>query len=253
MSWASRRRSLILLLIGSVAAAILAVVAISIFYETPSCSDGKENQDETGVDCGGSCERICIADVTPPKVVFVRALQDSEGNADIVAYLENTNPSAYITNARFSIELYSPERVLLETISGTAFIPPASVMPLYIPRAFSGPVTIAQSFVLFEGEAEYTKNNTRYVSMPIRDTRFIEGASPRITAVIQNPTVDIYREIPMIATALNAAGIVIADSSTLVPQLYPGTEESLVFTWNAPFAEVPSRIEVRATTFIEAP
>ncbi|MBI2550658.1 hypothetical protein HYV83_05805 [Candidatus Woesearchaeota archaeon] len=46
--------------------AVLAIIAVAVFaYSAPaaaSCSDGLKNQDETGVDCGGSCVLAYVAD-----------------------------------------------------------------------------------------------------------------------------------------------------------------------------------------------
>ena len=45
----------------------------------PSCSDGVSNGDETGVDCGGSCSTLCTADLYEPVEELVYAVLDSDG------------------------------------------------------------------------------------------------------------------------------------------------------------------------------
>src|SRR3989344_7202851 len=94
MSWAARRRFIILLIIGAVVVAFLTTVGIATFYDAPSCTDSKQNQDETGIDCGGSCSRICTAEAQPPTVLFTKAIQNGEGRVDVIAEIENKNADA---------------------------------------------------------------------------------------------------------------------------------------------------------------
>src|SRR3989344_6201594 len=70
MSWAAGRRFIILCIVGAVVIAFLAAISIATFYKSPSCSDGKQNQDETGVDCGGSCAYLCKAKKPTPTVLL---------------------------------------------------------------------------------------------------------------------------------------------------------------------------------------
>ncbi len=39
----------------------------------PSCQDGQQNQDETGIDCGGSCQRDCAVEATVLSSTFTSA------------------------------------------------------------------------------------------------------------------------------------------------------------------------------------
>src|SRR3989344_1263580 len=94
MSWAARRRFFILLIVGAVAVAFLTTIGIAIFYNAPSCTDNKQNQDEAGVDCGGACSYLCIEQQLPPTVLFTKAIKNGDGRVDVVALIENKNSSA---------------------------------------------------------------------------------------------------------------------------------------------------------------
>lgn len=256
MSWASERRTFIVVGISLVVAAAVAVIAISIFYETPSCSDGKQNQGEGGVDCGGSCARVCSADVVPPVVSYVRPLTDMNGRTDIVAYIENPNPSASAKSARYTIELYSVERVLLDTVDGMIDLPPATDVPIYIPNAYQGPVPIAQAFLVFDlSSFTWVRGSEAPPTLTVSEIQSQDTETkPRVTAILTNPTVKVMKNIPVIATLYDAEDRVMAASRTLIAEIVARESVDVVFTWTEPFTTVPARIDVRPiTTLPKAP
>ncbi len=246
MSWAIQRRTLIIFAIVLVALAVIAVTAISIFYETPSCADGKENQDEEGIDCGGSCQRLCSASVVPPTVSFVRTLPGIDGRTDIVAYVENPNPSASALQARYTIELYREDRTVIAALQGTVDLPPSSSVPIFIPNAYSGVEDVAQAFVMFDQlSLMFNRDSGGYIVPTATDVRSEVTASPRVTAVINNPSAETLRLVPVVVTVFNAEDIVIAASRTVIDVLPPQGQANIVVTWTVPFSEAPSRIDVR--------
>ena len=59
MSWASNRRLAYISVVLFGVLAVVLFVGLVVFYEAPTCFDGKRNGTEEGVDCGGSCDLIC--------------------------------------------------------------------------------------------------------------------------------------------------------------------------------------------------
>jgi hypothetical protein len=64
LSWGARRQ---LMIIGTFVA-IIVVIALAIIIPKlntkPTCSDGKQNGTEQGVDCGGACSKLCAFQTT---------------------------------------------------------------------------------------------------------------------------------------------------------------------------------------------
>ena len=86
LSWGAKRKILIALVVCAIAAAgIFWYVAHSV-YRPPSCTDGKKNQGEAGVDCGGPCARLCKVVSLPPIVHWQRAFPVTESVYNVVAY-----------------------------------------------------------------------------------------------------------------------------------------------------------------------
>lgn len=67
-----------------------------IFIPTPNCLDNIQNQNETGVDCGGVCPTVCV-DPVPQEVVdrvrveWVKAVASGVDAYDLAARIRNTN------------------------------------------------------------------------------------------------------------------------------------------------------------------
>src|SRR3989338_1414996 len=63
----------------------------TFFYTAPTCFDGMQNGEEAGVDCYGSCEKICIAQIAQPSIEWAKAFKVQDGLYHAVALIANTN------------------------------------------------------------------------------------------------------------------------------------------------------------------
>ncbi len=255
MSWASGRRLVIIGIIAAFVVAALGFVAYSILHKAPSCVDGKLNQDEEGIDCGGSCTYLCTVSLGRPAVMFARELLQG-GRTDVIAYVENPN-SAAIHGAEYTIELYGADRTVLAEKTGTIDLPPRDygVVPVYVPGIYSGSEEPAQAFLSFGDStlAWFTLHSPLIV--PIVDSPVLGGTpeAPRVTASVSNPSVDTIRKTKMIATVFDAEGNAIASSQTVLPDLGPGASAQAVFTWKEPFVSPAVRVDVKPVIPVPAP
>src|SRR3989344_5642742 len=248
MSWAARRRFIILLIIGAVVVAFLTALGIATFYKAPSCADGAQNQDETGVDCGGSCAYLCIAQQQPPTVLFTKAIQNGEGRIDVIAMIENKNANAAAKNVSYTITLYGADQSLIQEVSGVLDLPPGTSVPVFVPGISSGKQMIARAFL------EIVSSSLRSFSLS-PNSRMVPTVSntkhggtmisaPRIEAILTNQSVTILTNVKVIVLVRNNNGDIIAVSSTIVPTIQAQSQATATFTWNEAFSSVPASIEV---------
>src|SRR5882672_5248548 len=96
MTWALKRQ---------IFYAVLLVLFISVFGfliirpywdQAPTCTDNKQNGNETGIDCGGSCAKACLNQVDAVSVLWSRAFKIVPGRYNAVAYLVNHNKNAAV-------------------------------------------------------------------------------------------------------------------------------------------------------------
>lgn len=245
MTWADRRRAYVIGGAVLVALTLLAGIVFAVVYEAPSCSDRKQNQDEAGVDCGGSCAYLCAAQVQPVRAPLVRALATPSGRTDVVAYIENRNQAAEAKGAVYEVEVYGDGGVLLGKKSGTLDIPARATVPVFVPGVVQGVTSAPQAFVTFT-DLKWRTARGEIEPVTIGTVTLQDGTSPRVRALVGNPSPRATYDRVFVATLYNAEGIVVAASQTVVPSIPALGESEAVFTWNAPFAEPVTRIEVRA-------
>src|SRR3989344_3830217 len=89
MTWALKRQ----IFYTSVLCVFFLIFGFLVGYpylnKPPTCNDGKQNGDESGVDCGGLCLRACIGEVDIISILWSRAFQVVPGRYNAVAYIEN--------------------------------------------------------------------------------------------------------------------------------------------------------------------
>src|SRR3989344_5262733 len=183
MSWASKKRTFVVGGMLAIGIGIVAIVLVATLYDVPSCTDGVENQGEDGADCGGPCAYLCRASVAAPSVRFVRQLTLSSGRTDVIAYIDNPNPLAAAKGARFSIELYGPDNVIVATKEGTVDLPPSSTVPVFVPEFFSGHQRVARAFLIFDDESLHWFRLAETPATPsVSDISVETGDAPRVRA-----------------------------------------------------------------------
>lgn len=246
MSWAARRRFLILFGIGAVVVAFLVVVLISTFYKTPSCSDNVQNQGEQGIDCGGPCPYLCTALEQPPVVLFTQVINVG-ARTDIVAEVENKNTSAAAKNVPYVISLYDTKHELIQNINGTIDLPPRSTEPVYIPGAYAGQRKAASAFLSIDSSLPewFTLLTGSYVVPTVSNiTKSGTASNPRIEAKITNSSFSALADVTVIIFVHDAKNNVIAASSTVIPSLQGNGQAIATFTWNEPFPSTPAVLEI---------
>lgn len=246
MSWAARRRFVILLIIGAAIAAVLALASFATFYEAPSCVDNTQNQDEAGIDCGGPCPYLCTADQQPPTVLFTKAFQNVPGRTDVIAEVENKNAAA-AKGVPYRLTLYGTGQSLIQQVMGTVDLPPGAKVPVYVPGITSGKQTVTSAFLQIDADAPrwfLLPNDPRVLPAVSNTTLGVSTSSPRIDAVLTNQSVAALTNVRVIVFVHGVTGEVIAASQTIIPAIPPQGYATATFTWNNAFSSAPATIEV---------
>jgi len=247
MSWAANRRFLILLIIGAVIVAFLTIVLITTVYKTPSCTDGIQNQDETGVDCGGSCQYLCTAEVQPPTVLFTKILDNDSGRTDIIALIENKNADVAAKNVPYRITLYGDNQLFIQEINGTVDLPPGATIPIYLTGVTSGEQKIKSAFLDISASAPRwfsLPSSSRIMPTVLHTSQNDSATFPRVETILANPSSAPMSNVQAIVLVYDARKDVIAASKTIVSLIPPRGQATAVFTWNNAFVGIPVSIEV---------
>ncbi len=253
-SWSRRRKRIILSGLIFVVAVLVGVPVFFLFYRAPTCSDLKQNGDETGVDCGGSCQLLCTSESLPlilkgdPRVLTV-----ATSTYQVVALVENSNSTAEISRAGYTIKIYdASSAVPVRTFEGEAYVPKGATFAV-----FEGPFVLEAGVVPVRATLQWKESTLVWNRNPsaVPELLAVEPSfsrldtSPRLEAVVKNPTLETASNIDLTVLVSGADGNIFAASKTFVNELHPGEESRVIFTWPRPFEREPAGAEILMRVF----
>ncbi len=246
-SWAQQRQ----LIYGSITLLfILAVTGIPTYFiffnKAPTCFDQKQNGDEQGIDCGGSCERACRDQVLPePIVIWSRPFSVARGLNNLVAYVQNPNVNFVATPIEYVFLVYDKDNVLIGTREGRAMVPPTKTFPIFEPAFNAGERKPVKAVFEFTAPAVWKKFQSKKPELSIAD-EVVKNAtsSPVLQAALVNETINKYKNIEVVAILYDAEGNARAASKTMVDVLPAEDQVRVSFTWPNPFDFTVAKIEV---------
>jgi Mg-chelatase subunit ChlD len=235
MNWSTRRQFLYL----SATFAFLFVVIYGLFlafwYTPPTCTDGKKNGDEIGVDCGGSCTIVCPTQTIDPIVRWARTLRVAKGAYNSVALIENPNISSAVAGISYIFRIYDEDGILIAERKGVTFIPPNSVFAVFEGGISTGEKIPTRTTFEFTGPLVWTKQTAQNVLSTSQKTLNNEDSSPRLDATITNTSFTSVDNSEAVAIVSSGDGNAIGVSRTFIDHLDAQAQKNVVFTWPEPF------------------
>ncbi len=216
---------------------IIGVVYITSFYVSPTCFDGRQNNQERGVDCGGGCPHICAFDVTPPTVKWARSFRITDGQYNAVAYIENNNLTAAAPEVLYTFSLHDSQGLITQR-TGTTILPPDSVYPIFEARIDTYGRVPTQTFLTIDEISHWvhaTKGRGQFDVQSRSLTNINER--PRLEADIYNTALVEAREVEIIATIFDAQGNALTASRTFITNFEPRESRTAIFTWPEPISK----------------
>jgi hypothetical protein len=231
-SWSQRRKSVYALIVFLVVVGAIGVPAFYLFYKAPTCSDGLMNGSETGVDCGGSCQRLCQTSFLAPSLAWTRFEQVSPGLYNLAAYIVNPNIDAEALNVPYHIALYDDRGVLITDTSGTVTLPPHRNT-----LAFQGAVNVgkrvpAKALFEFTTPPDWHKKKDGLAAIAVGDKKYLEdelGSS--LTVTLKNTSVYSLVNLAVYAVLYDKDGNALGFSKTYVDEIPQKGTALAPFTW----------------------
>lgn len=250
MSWASRRRTLYLLGVFAFFAIVLGIPTAIWLYESPTCFDGKQNQEETAPDKGGSCILLDERTLSPYSVLWSRAFPvrlsgSGGGTYNALAYVQNPNRDAGARRINYRFRLYDERNIVIAEREGSGFIIPGGITPIFESTISTGNRAVARTFFEFSEPPTWerlldTASALLIDNMTITST----DSAPRVVARVKNTSVEIASAPSFVAVVFDTAGNAFAASQTTLPRLGAGEENEIVFTWFSAFTRVVGRVDI---------
>lgn len=245
MSWGTKRRNIVVFTFFLFIIIPVGIIAFLTFYNPPTCFDGKQNAEEEGIDCGRGCQLLCTNQVIKPVVLWERQFKINKGLYNLLAYVENPNPTAYVKDAQYLFKIYNEDNILIGEKRGVVSILPQSVTPIIENNIQTFEQVPTRTTFEFLGELVYEQVEPKDSIIVIKD-EFIEdeSTSPRIKAKIQNISLNIIQNIDVIVLVYDVFDNVLGTSSTFVNNLGSEETKDIIFTWPERFPDDVARIEL---------
>ena len=156
---------------------------------TPSCFDGKQDQGEQGIDCGGPCANACTTGVPPIAVRSVYEFVPSPNHVTLLAQIDNPNQSIAAQYFNFLFTVEDASGTTLASFPGSAF--------------------------LYANELKYIVLVNEPLpgvglDMPVQTS----GSSTASNAAVSNPSVSNKRPLGTASITLGIPMLTISDTST---------------------------------------
>ncbi len=241
MSWSARRR---FLYITGIILFLLIVVGGPITYKIAtipaSCHDGKQDQGETAVDRGGPCLLLDDHYLQPHAILWARSFRVRDGSYNAVAYIENPNPHAGVPAANYKFSLYDSQNILIAEQTGTTYIMPGDVTPVFTSDINTGNRIVAHTYFALTDSVlkwERMSNPTSVVSVSSKQVSNTD-TDPQLSAIARNSSVTDLTNISFVGVVYDTAANAINASATILPRLSGDSQLRIGFTWPDPFAVV---------------
>lgn len=230
----------------------------TVIYQPPACTDGKENGGERGVDCGGSCIKICPIDAPLPTIFWTRILPSGTGVVDLAAFVENPQPYAGNAGVVYAFRVYDTTNRLIVERKGKTFVNPREQFAIVVPNVPIGTSTPRRIFLDFEPDGwERVTLPTDFRSRFSYEDQILTDLStaPRLRATVKNESTVSARNIEVVALLYDAKETLVGSGITYIDQMARNAEVPVVFVWKKPFDAVPVKIEIiaRLNSFLTAP
>lgn len=242
ISWAAKKQLTYLLffliaLVGLISAVWLKITA-------PSCTDGKQNQDEKGIDCGGQCTKECLGEIRDLTVLWSKPLQVSGNNYDAVALVENRNLFLSAKSARYQFKFYDDRNILIASREGEIFINPGQKFAIFESNIDVGSRKPAKIFLEFQKNINWEIYKGENLGLVVVGKEYKDNPRPSISATLENKTLANFKGIYAVAIIYADDGNTIAASATKIGEIKGGASADIFFTWPESFGEEYSRNEI---------
>lgn len=239
-SWSTRRQ--LTYFFGFFAVLIAAAaLAAAFLWPRPSCQDGRRNQGELGVDCGGGCSAVCPSEALPARALWARVLPlGAPGAYDLAALVANPNDDLRATRLPYEIKFMDEENALVNSVRGELSLWPGEIFPIFVPNIRVGKRIPARAYLEFLDAPRWERSSSTAAVLAVTDSDFANSPTPVLRARLTNDSLDPVSKIDIVVFLSDIDHNVFAASGTFIERLEPGEVVDISFTWPHPFPASPS-------------
>lgn len=225
MDWSNRRKISIFLSFLGIVVIFLFFIYKIFFTQAPSCTDGKLNQGERGVDCGPVCVNSCQGDFDKPVVLYSKFIKIRDGIYNLFSLIENPNKNSVARNTQYVFKIYDKNGILVKEKVGVIDIENQKLVPISQNNIFldkSTPKAVTLEFVRepFWQELKDNKTNFDIVSKEIKNNK--------LSIIIKNNSIERSGENKIYAVLLDKDKNIISFGETVISAIDSGEQSEVI-------------------------
>lgn len=234
-SWASRRKLTYASIIISVLFLVVALPLFFYFYKPATCFDGKKNGKETGLDCGGSCSRLCQSAFLPPRIEWGGAKLEKlvDGLYNAGSYIVNPNINGAATDVPYKISLYDSEGIFITDRTGFVTIYPRRNTLAFQTAIKTEKKIPTKATFEFTATPVWFSSTDSLENISILDKKYTEDENgSSLEVVLENKRLAPYKNILVSVILYDINGNAIGFSQTKIDSIMTkNSKEVAPFTW----------------------
>jgi hypothetical protein len=244
-SWSQQRK---FIYGGTTALVILAVAGLfsyKVFYVAPSCSDGRQNGTEKGVDCGGTCVKLCLSAFYTPNIAWTRLEEVAPGLYNVAAYVINPNPNAGAVNVPYHVTLYDNDVSEITSYNGLLTIPPHRNTLAFAGAVSTGKRIPVKALFQFSAAPNWVVEQDPIALLAIGDKKFSDdGVSSYLSVTLKNTVVKQLGRMSVYAILFDKDQNTLGFSKTIIDGISSLGTVVAPFTWPTVWKDKVISIEV---------
>ncbi len=239
---------------------IIAVIFLTVFSLTgfglrkvtttpPTCTDGKMNGEEEGIDCGlFACNNYCEPDLAAPTVSSTKLIKAGDRDYDFVAEIDNPHPDFGASEVVYELRLMGNDNSELLKRDGIFYILPGQTKFLILP--FLTTETNVSSISLDIKSAKWQKiDSLEGMNLLVRNEKYTSsGNTGIVNAVIKNDSDFEFEVVDIDVLLYDFQGEIIGVNKTDIRTFLARSERSFQVVWPFLIRSNVSRIEIRPST-----
>ncbi len=238
MTWALKRQIFYIIILILFVGVFGFIIISPSLNKAPTCSDGKQNGTETGIDCGGSCPNACLADTSPISVLWARSFEVVPGRYNAVAYLSNHNKNDAVEKISYTFRFADENNIYIGERTGTTYVPPGENFAVFEPAIDIGnSIPVYTNFTFTEAPSWLQVDQTKIDQLKVLVSNIqltAADTAPRLSATVTNNSLFTIPNVDVVAILYDASGNAVSASSTYLAQLNPLSSANVNFTWPEP-------------------
>jgi hypothetical protein len=242
------------IIIGSLFLLLVAGVSFWIWYVVqpkPTCYDGMQNQNETGIDCGGICAVACEKEPAFKEVSvdYAKFFEVAPYTYDVLGEVRNGNPDFGSPSFRYEFTLLDATGTVLAARQGDSYILPSEKKLIAAQRLETGGKNAVSAKLVISDNQWIELDEFSSIALSVRNSSFGPAAGGyKASGVVVNDTGYDFEEIDVIVVLLDKDNNAIGAAPSVMNALRDKQQRSFETSWPINFDNRVVHIILEANT-----